>query len=69
MGPPPGAAGLGTRDTRTPGAGNDRAARPAASGARDTERFSLGGAAAPGPQPPPAAADQPPASADGEDER
>jgi hypothetical protein len=69
VGPPPGAAGLSTRDARTTEVGSDRAARPAASGARDAERFSLGGTAPPGHHPPPAGADQPPAPGDGEDER
>ena len=64
---PPGASGPDTRDARTPGAGDDRAARPATSGARDAERYGLGGATATGHQPT-AGTDQPPASAEGEDE-
>ena len=64
-GPPPGAAGPGTRDARTPGPGGDQAARPAASSARDPERFSPGDAAPPGHQPA-TGTDQPPAPADGE---
>jgi hypothetical protein len=69
VGPPPGTAGLGTRDAGIPEVGSDHAARSAASAARDAERFSLGGTAASGHRPPPAGADQPPAPADGEDER
>jgi hypothetical protein len=64
---PPGAFSPDTRDARTPGAGDDHAARPATSGARDAERYGLGGATATGHQPT-AGTDQPPASAEGEDE-
>ena len=64
-GPPPGAAGPGTRDAQTPGPGGDQATRPAASSARDPERFSPGDAAPPGHQPA-TGTDQPPAPADGE---
>jgi hypothetical protein len=64
---PSGAAGPDTRDARSPGAGDDRAARPATSGARDAERYGLGGATATG-HPPTAGTDQPPAPAEGEDE-
>jgi hypothetical protein len=66
--PLPGAPGPGTRDAHDPGAGGDRAARPAASGAREAERYGLGGTAAPGHQPT-AGTDQPSSSAEGEDER
>lgn len=69
VGAPPGAAGPGSRDAWTPGAGNDRAARPAAPDAHDAERFGLGGSAPPGHQPPPASPDQPAASAQGDDDR
>jgi len=65
---PPGPPGPGTREARTPGAGSDRTARSAASGARDAERFGLGGTAPAGQQPP-ADPNQPPAPAEGEDER
>ena len=65
---PPGPPGLGTREARTPGAGSDRTAQSAASGARDAERFGLGGTA-PAGRPPPADTNQPPAPAKGEDER
>ena len=65
VGPPPGAAGPGTRDAQTPGPGGDQATRPAASSARDPERFSPGDAAPPGHQPA-TGTDQPPAPADGE---
>jgi hypothetical protein len=74
--PPPGPPGPGTRDAGNPEAGGDGAARPAASGAREAERYGLGGTAAPGHQPtaapghqPTAATEQPSASAEGEDER
>jgi hypothetical protein len=67
VGPPPGAPGPGTRDARTPAVGNDRPARPAASGAREAERYGLGGTAASGHQPP-AGTDQPPASVEAEDD-
>jgi hypothetical protein len=67
VGPPPGAAGPGTRDAQTPGPGGDQATRPAASSARDPERFSPGDAAPPGHQPATGTGtDQPPAPADGE---
>ena len=62
---PPAASGPGTGDARTPGPGSDHAARPAASSARDPERFSLGDAAPPGHQQA-TGADQPGAPADGE---
>jgi hypothetical protein len=68
VGAPPGPPGPGTRDAHNPGAGSDHAARPAASGVRDAERYGLGGAAASGHQPT-AGTDQPPAPAEGEDER
>jgi len=64
---PPGASGPDTRDARAPGAGDDRAARPATSGARDADRYGLGGATATGHQPT-AGTDQPPTPAEGEDE-
>lgn len=64
---PPGASGPDTRDARAPGAGDDRAARPATSGARDAEQYGLGGATAMGHQPT-AGTDQPPAPAEAEDE-
>ena len=64
-GPPPGAASPGTRDAPTPGPGGDQATRPAASSARDPERFSPGDAAPPGHQPA-TGTDQPPVPADGE---
>jgi hypothetical protein len=66
-GAPPGVSGPDTRDAGPPRAGGDRAARPAASGARDAERYGLGGAADTGQQPT-AGTNQPPASAEGEDE-
>jgi hypothetical protein len=66
-GPPPGPRGPGTRDADDPGGGSDRAARSAASGTRDAERFGLGGTAASGHQPA-AGPDRPPAPAEGEDE-
>jgi hypothetical protein len=69
VGAPPGAAGPGSRDARTPGAGNDRAAWPATPAARDAERFGLGGSAPPGHQPPPAGTDPPAAPAQGDDDR
>ena len=69
VGAPPGAAGPGSRDAWTPGAGNDRAARPPAPDAHDAERFGLGGSAPPGHQPPPASPDQPAAPAQGDDDR
>jgi hypothetical protein len=64
---PPGASGPDTRDARAPGTGDDRAARPATSGARDADRYGLGGATATGHQPT-AGTDQPPAAAEAEDE-
>lgn len=64
---PPGASGPDTRDARASGAGDDRAARPATSGARDADRYGLGGATATGHQPA-AGTDQPPAPAETEDE-
>jgi hypothetical protein len=67
VGPPLGAPGPGTREARTPGAGSDRATRPAASGARDAERYGLGGTAASGHQRPEGTG-QPAASAEGDDE-
>ena len=67
-GPSPGAAAPGTGDARTPVPGSDHATRPAASSARDPERYSLGDAAPPGHQQA-TGADQPPAPADGEDNR
>jgi len=66
--PLPGAPGPGTRDAHDPGAGGDRAARPAASNAREAERYGLGGTAAPGHRPT-AGTDQPSSSAEGEDGR
>ena len=63
----PGAAGPGTRDARTPGPGSDHATRPAASSARDPERFSLGDTA-PADHQPATGTDQPPAPGDGRDE-
>jgi hypothetical protein len=66
VGPPPGPPGPGTRDAHNPEAGSDGVARPAASGAREAERYGLGGTAAPGHQPT-AGTDQPQASAEGEE--
>ena len=64
--PPPGPPGPATCDAHNPEAGGDGAAQPAASGAREAERYGLGGTAAPGHQPP-AGPDQPAAPAEGED--